>query len=108
VVVAATLVGVRGLVRQQHARQVIRECMAATDALDKSPPGFARGEEFIRRIRAIDTRGAPDDLVAALHEHIDLLERSFQALREGKEHAELDKEVAAAKDRFATKVRKYW
>ena len=107
-VLASILFGVRGLRRQQHARQVIRECMAATDTLEKSPPGFARGDEFIRRIKAIDTRGAPNDLVAALHEHIDLLERSFAALREGKDHEQLDKQVAAAKERFAAKVRKYW
>src|SRR5688572_3749375 len=107
VVLASVLVGVRGIVRHYHAGQVIRECMAATDALQKSPPGFERVDEFIRRIRAIDTRGAPDDLVAALHEHIDLLDQSIQAVREGKDHQQLDKQVAAAKERFATKVKKY-
>ena len=108
VVLASVLVGVRSIIRQQHARQVIRECVAATDALEKSPPGLARGEEFIRRVKAIDTRGAPDDLVAALHEHIGLLERSVAAFREGKDHEQLDQQVAAAKERFATVVRKYW
>ena len=108
VVLASVLVGARGIVRQQHAGRVIRECMAATEALHNSPPGFERGEEFIRRIRAIDTRGAPNDLVAALHEHIDLLDRSVRAAREGKDHEQLDKQVAEAKERFATKVKKYW
>ena len=97
-----------GPIQYQRARQVIRDCMAATDALEKSPPGFARADEFVRRIKAIDTRGTPDDLVAALHEHIDLLEQSLAAFREGKDHEQLDQQVAVAKERFATKVRKYW
>ena len=93
---------------QEHAQRVIRECMAATEALEKSPPGFTRAEEFIRRIRAIDTRGAPHDLVTALNEHIDLLDQSVAAFRQGKDHKQLDEQVGAAKERFATEVRKYW
>src|SRR4051812_41448921 len=66
---------------ESPARHVIRECMAATDALEKSPPGVARVEGFIRRIRAIDTTGAPANLVQAMHEHIDALDRGTAALR---------------------------
>lgn len=75
----SVLSGAHGIVRQQHARYVIRECMAATQSLERSPPGFARAEEFIRRIRAVDTSGAPGDLVKALHDHADALERSIAA-----------------------------
>jgi len=98
----------RSIAGQSPARRVIRECMAATEALGNSPTGFDRVDEFIRRVRAIDTDGAPQDLVQALHEHIDALEQSLKAGREGKNTKQLDMQVAAAKERFATEVRKYW
>ena len=108
VVVISTAIGAHKTIARQDARHVIRECMAATEAMEKSPPGFARADEFVRRIRAIDTKGAPKDLVDALHEHIDLLERSLIAARAGNDTKVLDAQVAAAKERFATAVRKYW
>ena len=98
----------RRMAGQSPARRVIRECMAATETLDKSRAGFARADGFIRRIRAIDTDGAPGDLVQALHEHVDALERSLKAASEGKDTRQLDEQVVAAKERFATAVRKYW
>ena len=108
VVIISTAIGAHKIIARQHARHVIRECMAATEAMEKSPPGFARADEFVRRIRAIDTTGAPKDLVDALHEHIDLLDRSLIAARAGQDTKELDERVAAAKERFAAVVRKYW
>jgi hypothetical protein len=99
---------VLGTASRQQARRVIRECMAATEALDKSPPGFARAEEFIRRIRAIDTHGAPQDLVDALHADADALARGLAAAHDGKDTKELDEQAAAAKERLAKLIRKYW
>lgn len=93
---------------RQQARRVIRECMTAVQELDNSPAGFARAEEFVRHIRAIDTRGAPKDLVDALHADADALERSLVAARQGKDTTEPDEQAAAAKERFAAMVRKYW
>jgi len=93
---------------QKRAKQVIRECMAASDALQKSPPGLARVDEFIRRIRSIDTRGAPEDLVTALHDHADAMAQAEKAARTGSESKQLDDQIAAAKERFAAAVRKYW
>jgi hypothetical protein len=107
VVVVSILFGVRGILQQQHARRVIKECAAAGETLEKSPPGFERADTFIQRLRAIDTSAAPADLARAIHDYADAMERAIGAVKNGKESKQLDDEMAATKERFVAVMKNY-
>lgn len=107
VVALSILFGVRGILQQQHARRFIRECAAAEETLEKSPPGFERADAFIQRLRAVDTNGVPADLVKAIHDYADAMDRAMEAVKNGKESKQLDDEMAATKERFLVVMKNY-
>jgi hypothetical protein len=107
VLVVSVWFGFRGIFQQQHARQVIKECNAAADALEKSPPGFERADAFVQRLRAIDTSATPADLAKAIHDYADAMDRAIEAVKNGKESKQLNDEMAAARERFVTVMKNY-
>ncbi|HKI70324.1 MAG TPA: hypothetical protein VKA67_12085 [Verrucomicrobiae bacterium] len=94
------------LVHQAHARYVEEDFAAAVDKLEKSPPGIPRVETFIANLKAIDTTYAPADVKQALHDYISALQKSFDALKAGRDTKPYDKAIAEARQRLIKSVEK--
>jgi hypothetical protein len=95
------------LVRQMHTRDVAAEFVAANDQLQKSPPGVARAELFVKRLKAIDVEYAPPEMKQALQDYISGMEQGLEAMKAGRNTSQYDAEVADAKQRMIACVKKY-
>ena len=55
------------------------------DEARKLPPGLARGEDFLRRLKAIDTSYLPPEMKQALSDYIEADERGLIAIEAGRD-----------------------
>src|SRR3954453_17399093 len=72
--------GFIGLVRRTHVRFVDEDLGKAWTESQKLPPGFERGEDFLRRLKAIDTNYLPQEMKQALFDYIAAYERGLIAM----------------------------
>jgi hypothetical protein len=94
-------------VRQTHARAVDREWRAALDASRKLPLGIERAEDFLARLKHIDTSYAPDEFKRAMANFIAALEADIIALKAGQDFAPYDKALAQAQQKLVVVSKKY-
>jgi hypothetical protein len=82
-----------------HARihQVEREYVAAVEHLNQSPPGIQRAEEYLQRLRAINTQHAPSQIQQDLRDYTDTVEQSLNVLKAGGDASVFDKKFAEEK-----------
>jgi hypothetical protein len=94
-------------VHQTHARAVAREWHVALDASRKLPLGIERAEDFLARLKHIDTRYAPDEFKRAMANHIGALEADINALKTGQDFAPYDKALAQTQQELVVVSHKY-
>jgi hypothetical protein len=95
------------LTPQARVRHVEHEYVAAVKHLNQSPAGIARGEEFIREIRAIDVQHAPPEIQQDMRDYADALDQALQTLKQGGDGSAYDHEVAGARDKLVADFKKY-
>ena len=96
-----------GLVRETHVRFVDQDLGAAWKESQKLPPGFARGEDYLRRLKAIKTGYAPPEMKQALFDYIAAYEKALIAMEAGREARAESRAMAEAKDRIVAIEQKY-
>jgi hypothetical protein len=94
-------------VRQTHVRFVDEDLGAAWKESRKVPEGFARGEDYLRRLKAIKTRWAPPEMKEALFDYIAAYEKGLIATEAGRDASTEAKAMAQAKDRLVAVEQKY-
>jgi hypothetical protein len=99
--------GFIGMARQTHTSAVERDFVAALAQLQNSPPGIARVETFVARLRAIDANRAPVEVKQALQNYVSAIQQSVSAARAGHDIAPYDVAIAEARQRFVDAVREY-
>jgi hypothetical protein len=62
-------------------------------SLEQAPPGITRAEEFVRRLKAIDTGRAPAEVKHALAEYAAAMEQALVALKAGQDTAPFDRRI---------------
>jgi len=86
--------------RKLPVRRLERGLNEAMDVLRKSPPGIARAEEFLRKLRAVDTQSTPDDLKQALQDYITATQQGLDVLKSGGSMIGPEKKMAAASEKL--------
>jgi hypothetical protein len=94
-----------GAVEQNATRAVAAKFGFAMSELQKTPPGIARVETFLVRLKAIDTTRAAPEVRQTLRDYIAALEPSLNAARHGQSIAPYDQAIARAKQRLVDAVR---
>ena len=82
--------------RESQVERVIRAAGAAFTEADKVPPGLGRGEETLRRLKAIDSGYAPADLKQALSDYTGAYERMLISLKAGRDPSAESKPMSEA------------
>jgi hypothetical protein len=95
------------LPRQAAVRQVKRQYDAAIEQLHQSPPGIARAEEFVQKLKAIKIDDAPPKIQQDLQEYADTLDQALQTLKKSGNTTAYDKTIAKERDKLAADFQKY-
>src|SRR5258705_6488452 len=95
------------MARRSHTRLLLTDMNAIMRDVEKLPPGIPRGEELVRRIRALDPGLVPTEVEQALRDYTDALEGSLAAMKAGHDTTQYDAPMADAKQRLADCFRKY-
>ena len=95
------------LVPETHVQFIGQGLGAAWTESQKLPPGFARGEDFLRRLKAINTDHAPPELKQALSDYIAACEKGLIAMEAGRDAPAESKAMAEARERMIAIERKY-
>ena len=96
------------LVREKHVRFIDQDLGAALAESQKLPPGFARAEDYLRRLKAIKTAYAPPEMQQALFDYIAAYEKSLIATEAGRGVPPGDsKAMIEAKERLVAAEQKY-
>ncbi len=90
-----------------HAHRIANDVYSAVDTLQKSPPGIARANDFVRRLKAIDTSCAPDELKKALHDYIAATERILKLSESTSALAATNTSMEVEKLKLVTTLRKW-
>jgi hypothetical protein len=93
--------------RESQVEAVIRAAGAAFTEADEVPPGFGRGEDTLRRLKAIDSRHAPADLRQALSDYTGAYERMLISLEAGRDYSAESKPMSEAHARMSEIEQRY-
>ena len=85
------------MIRQQHARYVEEDFVAATSDLQKSPPGIERAERFVQRLKAINTEYAPAEVKRALAEYATTMDQAITTAKHGNGATQYNQAIAQKK-----------
>jgi hypothetical protein len=94
-------------VRRTHARFVEQDLDAALSESQKLPPGPARAEDYLRRLKAIKTGWAPPEMKQALFDCIAAYERGLIATEAGRDPSAESKAFDEASKRLTAIEQKY-
>ena len=106
----ATVGGIYAIVhgfRLSQVEAVDKGLGAAFTESDKLPPGFGRGEDALRRLKAINTEHAPADLRRAVSDYTSAYERMLISLEAGRDPSAESKPMSEAKARIVEIVHNY-
>ena len=70
------------LIHRREARVVAAEVASARADIEKTPPGFERPAEYVRRLRAIDVAQASPKLRQTFAAYADAMERSLELMKQ--------------------------
>lgn len=90
-----------------HAHRIANDVYSAVDTLQKSPPGIARANDFVNRLKAIDTSCAPDELKKALHDYIVAAEGILRSYESSNVLAATNTSMEVEKLKLITAIRKW-
>ena len=91
-----------------HTRALDRDLKTALDASHSQPAGIAQLENFLVRLKRIDTGHAPAAVKEALADYIVALEAAIKAFRAGENLAPYDAEMEKAQKKLAAVVNDHW
>ncbi|HSI14501.1 MAG TPA: hypothetical protein VK961_20795 [Chthoniobacter sp.] len=96
-----------GMVRHRDTRYIVEQMNAAENSLEHSPPGIERADEFVRRLKKIDTAHAPTEVKQALADYATAMEEGLAVLRAQKDATSFDRVIAEKKQSLLIAVEKY-
>ena len=99
--------GWRELGQMTQTRAVDREIGAALEGSRSQPAGIPQMEEFLRRLKRIDTGGAPREVADAVAEYVAALDAALDAYRGGKSLEPYDQAMEKAQKRVAAAVKEH-
>ncbi|HEY1769956.1 MAG TPA: hypothetical protein VGG02_06845 [Chthoniobacterales bacterium] len=99
--------GVFTEIRQNRVRSFDQQLGAAWREAQKLPPGFGRGEDFLARLKAIDTTSLPADLRQALSDYIAAYQAGVEAFMAGRDDPASSKKMGQALLRIRALEQKY-
>ncbi len=91
-----------------HTRALDADLKTALDASRAQPAGIAQMDDFLVRLRRIDTGHAPAEVKQALADYIAALEAAIKAFRAGESLVPYDLEMDKAQKKLAAAVNKHW
>jgi hypothetical protein len=95
------------MARRSHAQALLTEMNAIMRDVEKLPSGIPRGEQLVRKLKALDPGLAPAEVKQALRDYTDALDSSIQAMKAGRDATRYDAPMAEARQRLADCFRKY-
>jgi hypothetical protein len=95
------------LTPQARVRHIAHEYYAAIEQLNQSPPGIQRADEFLRRIKTIDTQHAPLQIQQDFQEYANTLDQALRVLKKGGDASVYDKEFGEEKAKLDVDFKKY-
>jgi hypothetical protein len=95
------------MVKRSHAQGVVRDVSAAVKELQGTQPGIPRAEAFLRRLTAIHTGYAPEEVKIALQDYTSALEKSLVAMKGGYYTNQFDADMAAAREKLLEATRRW-
>ena len=95
------------MVRGFQVQSVEKDIGAAFKEANKVPPGFGRGEDTLRRLKAIKTGYAPADFKQALSDYIGAYERSLIIMEAGRNPSSESKPMSDARTKMIAIEREY-
>ena len=105
--VACFIGGFVAMARQASVLGLQRDLAAATEKLNRSPPGIERAEAFVEALKRIDPGYAPADVKQAWAEYIAALDRGLVRLRAGTDSELSGVEIARAMNKLHERVQIY-
>jgi hypothetical protein len=99
--------GIFAMIRQNRVRSFDQQLGAAWHESQKLPPGFGRGEDFLARLKAIDTTSLPADLRQALSDYIAAFQAGVEAFMAGRDDPSSSKKMGEALQRIRALEQKY-
>jgi hypothetical protein len=102
-----SIYGFVGTVHETHIRFIDQDLRAAWTESQKLPLGFARGEDYLRRLKSIKTAYAPSDFKQALSDYIGAYERSLIMMEAGRDPSAETKPMSEARARMIAIEREY-
>jgi hypothetical protein len=102
-IVLGTVCGVYPFVngfRRSQVEAVDKGLGGAFTESDKLPPGFGRGEDALRRLKAINTEHAPADLRQAVFDYTAAYERMLISLKAGRDPSAESKPMSETRARI--------
>ena len=95
------------MARRSHTQALLTDMNAIMQDVEKLPPGIPRGEQLVRKLKALDPGLAPEEAKQALRDYIAALDGSIEAMKAGCDTTQYDAPMADAKQRLADCFRKY-
>lgn len=95
------------MARNSHTQALLHDMNRIMEDVSKLPPGIPRGEELLRRVKALDPGLAPVEVKHALQDYTAAMEGSLQAMKAGRDTTPYDAPMAAPKQRLADCFRKF-
>ena len=91
-----------------HTRALDRDLKTALDASRSQPAGIAQMEDFLLRLKRIDTGHAPAEVKGALADYVAALEAALRAFTAGESLVPYDLEMDKAQKKLAAVVNEHW
>ena len=96
-----------GLIRKNRIRDIDREIGAAFKDAQKLPPGHERGQDIVRRLKAINTGYAPPEMKHAVVDYVTAFQDALQATEAGHDVSPASKAMGDSRDRMIAIEKKY-
>ena len=94
-------------VRRTHTRGGADDVTAAVKQFQNSPPGMERADAFLKRLSAIKTGYAPDEVKQALSNYISASEQALNAVKAGQNPDQPDPRMAEAQQKLVAALKKW-
>jgi hypothetical protein len=96
-----------GLIHKNHIRDIDRDIGAAFEDAQKLPPGHERGQDIVRRLKAINMDYAPPEMKQAVADYLTAFQQVLEATEAGHDASAAGKAMEDARDRMIVIEKKH-
>jgi hypothetical protein len=95
------------LVQRRDTARIVSDISTVQKEIEQQPPGVERGEAFIRRLKAINTRHAPGEVKQMLKAYIEAMEQAVSAVKAQQDPLPFDRAIADRKNALIAAINKH-